>query len=184
MAMKGYSAFPKAAALLEPYHQIVSVICRTLVGECLSSLQWCRWCVLQLLQTGPQDTHWGSVLPLCKDAVGIFYSLSWLGYRTLIWECLTSLQRCSWCILQSSWLCHRTLIGGSVLPLCKDAVGVFYSPCCLGSPREKNHSFDFWQWNFLLDVWTKWWSKTVKIWFNKSVGYKGSLLFCIIFSCC
>ena len=29
MAMKGYSAFPKAPALLEPHHQIVS---RTLVG--------------------------------------------------------------------------------------------------------------------------------------------------------
>ena len=32
MAMKGYSAFPKAPALLEPHHQIVIVISRTLVG--------------------------------------------------------------------------------------------------------------------------------------------------------
>ena len=32
MAMKGYSAFPKAPALLESHHEIFSVISRTLVG--------------------------------------------------------------------------------------------------------------------------------------------------------
>ena len=31
MAMKGYSAFPKAPALLKPHHQIVYVISRTLI---------------------------------------------------------------------------------------------------------------------------------------------------------
>ena len=35
IAMKGYSAFPKAPALLEPLHQIVCVISRTLVGGIL-----------------------------------------------------------------------------------------------------------------------------------------------------
>ena len=33
MAVKGYSAFPKAPALLESHRQIVCVISRTLVGE-------------------------------------------------------------------------------------------------------------------------------------------------------
>ena len=47
MAMKGYSAFPKAPALLEPHHQIV---------QCHIS-----------------DTHWGRVLSLCREAVGVFY---------------------------------------------------------------------------------------------------------------
>ena len=43
MAMKGYSAFPKAPALLEPHHQIV--LCPN------------------------QDTHWGGrVLYLCRDS--------------------------------------------------------------------------------------------------------------------
>ena len=32
MAMKGYSAFPKAPALLQPHHQIVKCHIRTLVG--------------------------------------------------------------------------------------------------------------------------------------------------------
>ena len=48
MARKGYSAFPKAPALLEPYHQIV-------------------YCHIQ-------DTRWWGVLPLCRGAVSIFYS--------------------------------------------------------------------------------------------------------------
>ena len=53
MAMKGYSAFPKAPALLEPHHQIV-------------------YCHIQ-------DTRWGGGLPLCREAVSVFYSPSRLG---------------------------------------------------------------------------------------------------------
>ena len=26
-----------------------------------------------------QDTHWEGVLPLCREAVGVFYNPSWLG---------------------------------------------------------------------------------------------------------
>ena len=33
MAMKGYSAFPKAPALMEPRHQFICVIVRILVVE-------------------------------------------------------------------------------------------------------------------------------------------------------
>ena len=51
MAIKGYSIFPKAPALLEPHHQIVS-------------------CHIQ-------DNRSGEVLLLCRDAVGAFFSSSW-----------------------------------------------------------------------------------------------------------
>ena len=57
MAMKGYSAFPKAPPLLEPTTRLFSVISRTLI--------------------------WG-VLPLCREAVSVFYSLSQLGKSILI----------------------------------------------------------------------------------------------------
>ena len=52
VTIKGYSAFPKDPALLEPRHQIV--------------------------QCHIQDTRWG-FLPLCRGAVGVFYSPSRLG---------------------------------------------------------------------------------------------------------
>ena len=62
MAMKGYSAFPKAPASLEPHHQIVRS--RTLVG---------------------------GVLPLCRSAVDVFYSPSRLGNLHLSWFVLFGL---------------------------------------------------------------------------------------------
>ncbi len=48
MAMKGYSAFPKAPALLEPHHQIV--LCHiqdSRWGGILTPLQRCSQCILQ-----------------------------------------------------------------------------------------------------------------------------------------
>ena len=53
MATKGWSALPKAPALVEPYHQIV--LCHI------------------------PDTRWEWVLLLCREAVGVFYSHSRLG---------------------------------------------------------------------------------------------------------
>ena len=59
MAIKIYSAFPKAPALPEPHHQII--LCHI------------------------QDTHWGKSYPFCSDAVDVFYSPSrlreydWVG---------------------------------------------------------------------------------------------------------
>ena len=44
------------SSILEIYHQLFSVISRTLVG---------------------------GVLPLCREAVGVFYSPSWLGKRRM-----------------------------------------------------------------------------------------------------
>ena len=49
MAMKGYTAFPKAPAILEPHHEIVL-------------------CHIQDACCG------GALLPLCREAVGVFYS--------------------------------------------------------------------------------------------------------------
>ena len=67
IAMKAYSAFPKAPALLEHHHQIV--LCHI------------------------QDTGWERVLPHCRDAVGVFYSPSRLGWSQLegrVWFILFS----------------------------------------------------------------------------------------------
>ena len=47
MSMKGYSAFPKAPALLELHHQIDSVVSKTFVGGCLTPLQRRSQCILQ-----------------------------------------------------------------------------------------------------------------------------------------
>ena len=70
MAMKGCSAFPKAAASLEPHHQIV-------------------WNHIQ-------DTLWdGGVLPLCRTAVGVFYSPSRLGDYIIVYNVL-GLDRDTW----------------------------------------------------------------------------------------
>ena len=58
MTMKGYSTFPKTPALLEPYNQIVFRHNRTLIGE--------------------------SILPLLREAVGVFYSPSRLGHQLFL----------------------------------------------------------------------------------------------------
>ena len=50
IAMKTNSTFPKDLELLELHHKIVSYHI--------------------------QDTHWEEVLPLCRDAIGVFYSPS------------------------------------------------------------------------------------------------------------
>ena len=58
MAMKGYSSFPKAPELLELHYQIV-------------------YCHIQ-------DTFVGD-LPLCIEAIGVYYSPSWLGKIYMGW---------------------------------------------------------------------------------------------------
>ena len=52
MVMKGYSSFPKPPTLLEPRIRLFSVISRTFIEE---------------------------VLPLCREAVSVFYSPRWLA---------------------------------------------------------------------------------------------------------
>ena len=82
-AIKGYSAFSKAPALLKPRHQIV-YIQDTRWGEVLPLLHRCSRCNLQPQLIGPQDTPWRDVLPLCREAVGVFYSSSRMGHPKLI----------------------------------------------------------------------------------------------------
>ena len=102
---------------------------------------------------------WAGVLPFCRDAIGVFYSPSQLGHSSgesyhsaemwsvyctapdewaTRWGSLTTLQRCNQCIVQP----HPTgpLVGG-VLPLCRDVIGVFYSPRRMGHALgESYHS--------------------------------------------
>ena len=107
---------------------------------------------------GHQDTHWQGVT-LCRETVCVFYSSSWMGHQDTHWQGLTPLQRSSQCILQlqpngppghslagsytsteqqlvystipADWA-TRTLIG-RVLPLCREAVSVFYISSWLGN---------------------------------------------------
>ena len=129
------------------------------LGGGLTPLQRCSQCILQPQPTGPQDILWGGVLPLCRDVVGVFCTLSRLGHRTFLgegsnssaemqsvysaaqadWatghslgEGLTSLQRCSRCILQPQPTEPLDILWGRVLPLCRDVVGVFCTLSRLG----------------------------------------------------
>ena len=134
--------------------------------RCRTQLLRCSWHILQQMQFIVKETHWGrGVLPHCKDAVGIFYSrcslvstdllggeVSFptaemqLAYSTadavycqrdpLRERCLTPLQKCSWHILQQMQFSVNRLIGGGVLPHCRDAVNSFYTRCSLVSKRH------------------------------------------------
>ena len=56
MAMKGYSAFPKAPVLLEPHHQIVLCHIQDTRWRDLTPLQRCSQCMLQLQPTGQTNS--------------------------------------------------------------------------------------------------------------------------------
>ena len=96
-------------------------------------------------------TFVGRVLPLYGDAVGVFCSSSSLGHLDTRWGSLATLKRCNRCILQpqptrqpghslgesyhsaemqsvysiapTEWA--TMILVGTVLPLCRDTVGVF-----------------------------------------------------------
>ena len=106
-------------------------------------------------------------LPLCRDTICVFYIPSLLGHQNTRWESFTPLQRCSLCVLHpqligppgrslgefypsaemqsvcstspADWA-TRTLVG-RVLPLCRDAVCVFYIPSWLGYQDARWESF-------------------------------------------
>ena len=130
------------------------LISRTLVGGVLPLCQDAVGVFCSPSQLGYQDTHWwesspsaemqlvysaapanlatktliGKVLPLCRDAVGVFCSPSQLGHQDTHWESLTPSAEMQ--LVYSAApanLATKTLIG-RVLPLCRDAVGVFCSP--------------------------------------------------------
>ena len=130
----------------------------TLAGDLTSQQRFSR-CIRQSLPTGPQDTRWRGILPLIRDSVGVFDSPYRLGHRTHIgggsylsaeiqsvystvptdWATghtlagdLTSQQRFSRCNRQSLSTGPQDTRWRGILPLCRDAVGVFDSPYRLG----------------------------------------------------
>ena len=122
---------------------------------CRTCLQRCIWFILQPQPTGTQDTLWG-ILPVFRDAFGLFYAPSPLSHRTLFgvsylsaemhlvystapvsWAtrhslgCRTCLQRCIWFILQPQPTGTQDTLWG-ILPVFREAFGLFYSPSRLG----------------------------------------------------
>ena len=164
MAVKGYSAFSKVPTLLKPHSPsdcLVSYLGSSFVESYSSAV------MQSVYSTAPADrvtrTLVGEVIPLCRDAVGVFYSSSRLGHPDTRWGSHTPLQKCSRCILQLQQTgppghsleksypsaemqlvystapadrATRTLVG-EVIPLCRDAVGVFYSSSRLGHPDTR-----------------------------------------------
>ena len=100
VAIKGYSAFPKAPALLELHHHMFSVISRTFGGEgggsypsagkqleySTAPANWAieDWSLTIRFYSVIIRTLFGRVLPLCRNAVGVFYSPSWLCKVTFV----------------------------------------------------------------------------------------------------
>ena len=79
-----------------------------------------------------QDTRWGAVLSLCRDAVSVFYSPSRLDRKTFIGGVLFLCRDAVSDFYNPKRQDHKTLMGG-VLLLCGDALGVFYkAPVYLG----------------------------------------------------
>ena len=96
------------------------------LGEGLTLLKRCSRCILKSQPTVPQNTRWvrcypfaemqsvystapadcatehslGKVLPICRNAVTVFYSTSRLSHESSLGKVLTHLQKCSRCILQ------------------------------------------------------------------------------------
>ena len=65
MAMKGYSAFPKAPALLEPHYQTVLCHIQDTRWGGLTLLQRCSRCILQPQPTGQRICGVHSKITLC-----------------------------------------------------------------------------------------------------------------------
>ena len=86
MAEKVYSAFLKSATLLEPQHQIFSVIFRTLVGGgSYPSAEMPSVYSTVPADCAMRDTRWNGVLSLSRDAVRVFYNspADWVSLLTL-----------------------------------------------------------------------------------------------------
>ena len=66
------------------------------------------------------DSRSGGVLPFCREAIGVFFSPSWLGNGSYGNYCILTIRLFS--------VISRTLVGEEGLPLCRDVVGVFYIP--------------------------------------------------------
>ena len=115
MAMKGYSAFPKFPASLEPHHQIV-----------LCNIQETRWrrsypfAEVQSVYSPASPADWTSLMSNSG------HSLRWGSYHSAEKQSVysTALPPADWASLVS-YPGHSL---AELLPLCREAVGVFYSP--------------------------------------------------------
>ena len=151
--------------------KLFSVISEHLLGEGFYPLAEKQ----SVHSTAPADWATGhllvGVLPLNREAIGVFYSPSRLGHRTLVGGGLTSQQRSNRCILQpkptgpqdtrwwgsylsaekqsvystvpADWATGHSLVG--VLPLSREAIGIFYSPSRLGNQiikLDRNARYD------------------------------------------
>ena len=107
-----------------------SVISRTLVGRVLPI---CREAVGVFCSPNRLGhmTLFRGVLPLCREAVGVFCSPNRLGHMTLFRGVLPLCREAVGVFCSPNWLGHMTLFR-RVLPLCREAVGVFCSPNRLG----------------------------------------------------
>ena len=140
--------------------KLFCVIIRTLIRESYP-LQKCIWCILQRQPTGTRE--WRSTLHSQKlSIIGASPSECLMSYPGNLFWSLTPLQKCIWCILQrqptgtrewrstlhSQKLQHywsltirmfsvisRKLVLG-VLPLCRNAFGVFCSASQQGQENE------------------------------------------------
>ena len=74
----------------------------------------------------------GGVLSLFRDAVGVFYCLSCLGYHEIYWGSLNRLQRTQsvYHTAPANWDTMKFI--GGVVTVCRDAVGELYCPSWLG----------------------------------------------------
>ena len=94
MAVKGYSTFPKAPALLKPHHQIVSCHKQDSLWESLTLLLRCSWCILQPQPTGPLSfvVIQNSIMTSLSDCF-----VSYPGHS--LRERVSLLEKCVWCLL-------------------------------------------------------------------------------------
>ena len=122
-AIKRNFAFPKLQHYWSLSIRLFRVIIRTLVG---GVLPLCREAVCVFYSPSLMSPRWRS-LPLCRNIVGVFYGPSRLSIR---WQSYSSAEMHSVCsTAPADWA-----LVGWVLPFCRDAVGIFYSPNQLG-PR-------------------------------------------------
>ena len=90
---------------------------------------FCSWLGFMACQ------HVGGILLLCREAVGVFYSLSRVG--PLVGSILLLPREAVGVFYRLNWLGHLL---GRILPLSREALGVFSSPSRLGHSLRESYS--------------------------------------------
>ena len=94
MAMKGYSAFPEAPALLELHHQIFLWLIQDTRWRSLTPMQRCSRCILHPQPNGTLDNRWRSLTPMQRCSRCILHPQP-NGTLDNRWRSLSPVQRCS-----------------------------------------------------------------------------------------